>query len=269
MQPRVLMCRPDHFSVEYEINDWMDKTIQPDKFTVSAEWLSLFDFYKKLGIKIDLIPQIQGLPDMVFTANAGLVYNNTFISSNFFHEERQAERGYFTAWFSKQNFKIEFLPKDVYFEGQGDAVWFDKNTLLLGYGRRTSESAIDSLGSILKDCKIIPLEMVRGARKEFYHLDTVLCYLKKINGFLVYSEAFSHNSLRRLEQLGKIIEVTYQEAEWLTCNSVNLAKQILMPEGGNDRVRKILQKKGYKIFNFSMNEFLKSGGAIRCLSFFY
>lgn len=26
LPPRILMCRPDYFGIEYEINPWMDRT---------------------------------------------------------------------------------------------------------------------------------------------------------------------------------------------------------------------------------------------------
>lgn len=269
----VLMCRPDYFSVDYEINDWMNRENQPSKILASIPWWRLFGIYNTFGYNVRLIEEVEGLPDMVFTANAGLVYKNKFIPSNFYHPERRGERECFKNFFQKNGYEIVDLPPDVFFEGQGDALWISENKLLLGYGRRTSEAAIEHLRAIMPDCEIIPIKMIHEPTaekpKEFYHLDTVLCHLPMTNTFLVYPGALSPEALEIIRSLGETIEAAYPEAEKLICNSVAIGKYILMPNGKTSRVCELLNERGYKVFLIEMSEFLKAGGAVRCLSFFY
>jgi N-dimethylarginine dimethylaminohydrolase len=52
---------------------------------------------------ISLMEATRGLPDMVFTANAGLVWENKFIVSNFRHNVRQEEARHFESWFASRN----------------------------------------------------------------------------------------------------------------------------------------------------------------------
>ena len=269
----VLMCRPDYFSVDYEINDWMSRENQPSKILSMIPWWRLFGIYNTFGYNVRLIEEVEGLPDMVFTANAGLVYKNKFIPSNFYHAERRGEREHFKNFFQESGYEIVNLPPDVFFEGQGDALWISENKLLLGYGRRTSEAAIEHLKAIMPDCEIIPIKMVHEPTaekpKEFYHLDTVLCHLPMTNTFLVYPGALSPEAMETIRSLGETIEAAYPEAEKLVCNSVAIGKYILMPIGETSRFVELLNERGYKVFLIEMSEFLKAGGAVRCLSFFY
>ncbi|MDE4967655.1 arginine deiminase-related protein, partial [Francisella tularensis] len=79
----VLMCRPTAFDVVYAINPWMEVNNKHNKTLALKQWQNLYDTYPKLGVKINLIEQGENVTDMVFTANAGVVRENTFIASNF------------------------------------------------------------------------------------------------------------------------------------------------------------------------------------------
>lgn len=63
------MCRPTAFDVVYAINLWMEVNNKPNKTLALKQWQN----YQKLGVKINLIEQGENVPDMVFTANAGVV----------------------------------------------------------------------------------------------------------------------------------------------------------------------------------------------------
>uniref|UniRef100_A0ACD5GQB8 Uncharacterized protein n=1 Tax=Desertifilum tharense IPPAS B-1220 TaxID=1781255 RepID=A0ACD5GQB8_9CYAN len=59
---------------------------------------------------------------MVFTANAGLVLGDNVVLSCFYHPERQGEEPHFKAWFESQGSTVHELPRDLPFEGAGDAL---------------------------------------------------------------------------------------------------------------------------------------------------
>ena len=69
----ILMCKPTFFDVDYQINPWMRQERPVNKARAQSQWQSLYQTIQRLG-KIDLIEPQQGLPDMVFTANAGLIH---------------------------------------------------------------------------------------------------------------------------------------------------------------------------------------------------
>src|SRR5438552_3162397 len=121
--PRILMCPPDHYGIEYEINPWMSRARGSTPERARQQWRGLYETLLRLGVQVELMTPRPGLPDLVFTANAGLVFGRRFFSSRFRHEVRARETPYFDAWFAAHDFVVETLPDNTYFEGAGDALF--------------------------------------------------------------------------------------------------------------------------------------------------
>src|SRR5262249_28740920 len=68
-QRRILMCAPDHYGIEYEINPWMSRSRGSDKSRAWKQWGALVEVLRGLGVTVELMPPQPGLPDLVFTAN--------------------------------------------------------------------------------------------------------------------------------------------------------------------------------------------------------
>ena len=78
MKPKLLMCAPEYFGVRYAINPWMENQIgQVDSAVAMRQWT---DFYDTLNehAEIQLIDTQPHVPDLVFTANAGLMINGHY-----------------------------------------------------------------------------------------------------------------------------------------------------------------------------------------------
>src|SRR5947207_11512322 len=89
---RVLMCVPDAYALKYEINAWMHVDNQPDLPLAARQWRELYrTLTEDVGVEVELIAQRKNAPDMVFTANAGLVRGNRVLLARFLHAERQVE----------------------------------------------------------------------------------------------------------------------------------------------------------------------------------
>src|SRR5689334_25932 len=99
---RFLMCPPDHFGVEYVINPWMaGKLGTVADGRARAQWQALHALLTEtLGAEVAQVTPQPGLPDMVFTANAGLLRGGVFVPSRFRYPERQGEEPYFARWFA-------------------------------------------------------------------------------------------------------------------------------------------------------------------------
>ena len=87
----VLMCRPEHFTVSYRINPWMDPTRPVDRDRAVRQWEALRATYERLGHTVELLDPVPGLPDMVFAANGGLVVGGRALGARFTHPQRTAE----------------------------------------------------------------------------------------------------------------------------------------------------------------------------------
>src|SRR5262249_8056583 len=122
-QPRILMCPPDYYGIEYEINPWMSRSRGSVADRAQQQWKKLYETLVGLGVQVELLTPRPGLPDLVFTANAGVVVHQRFFSSRFRHGVRAGETPFFDSWFTAHGFTVEYLPADVFFEGAGDALF--------------------------------------------------------------------------------------------------------------------------------------------------
>ena len=144
------MCPPDHYGIEYEINPWMSLERQADCRLAREQWQALYEFLSaELKLDVKLIQPVPGLPDMVFTANAGLAMNKRFISSNFRAEERRGESRYYDAWFKERGYSVHTLPSDLYFEGEGDVLFADERNAYAGYLIRSDANAHAMVAELL------------------------------------------------------------------------------------------------------------------------
>jgi len=261
---RILMCAPDHYDVDYVINPWMEGNIHKSSQERAVEqWQKLHHIIKEYAI-VDLVKPQKGVPDMVFTANAGLVLGKNVVLSRFYHPERQGEEPYFKAWFEENGFTVYELPKDLPFEGAGDAL-FDREGrwLWAGYGFR---SELDSHPYIARwlDTEVLSLRLIDN---RFYHLDTCFCPLA--NGYLLYyPEAFDSYSNRLIEMRvpeDKRIVVKEPDAVNFACNAVNVNDVVIMNKISSDLEGRISEK-GFKVVQTPLTEFLKAGGAAKCLT---
>jgi hypothetical protein len=77
----LLLCPPDHYGIEYEINPWMSRQKQPDHEQAVAQWNALRNLLEAAGGRTLLLEPVPGLPDLVFTANAALVYRRRAVAA--------------------------------------------------------------------------------------------------------------------------------------------------------------------------------------------
>ena len=257
---RVLMCPPVYYGIEYEINPWMSLSRESNFVSAVEQWGALYQILQqRLRVNVSLIEPRPGLPDMVFTANAGLVWKNNFIVSNFRHHVRQGEATYFENWFAARNYEIFHLAEQSYFEGEGDLLMCG-DILFAGYPTRSSMVAHQRTAEIIER-EIVSLRLTDDW---FYHLDTCFCPLSSHEA-IYYPAAFDTNALRRLENhIGTLLPVTEEEARRFACNSIVVEKNVIMNEGC-PRTRRLLESSGYCVFEIPLTEFIKAGGSAKCL----
>ena len=259
-QPTILMCPPDHYGIEYEINPWMSRSRQSDPQIARQQWDALCAVLRRAGAELSLIEPVQGLPDFVFTANAGLIYGESVILSRFRHEVRQREVPHFQQWFENQGFTIQHLVDDVYFEGAGDAL-FCGETLIAGYRIRSDARGQQQIGEMIGH-QVIPLELVD---QYYYHLDTCFCPLA-LGQAVYFPGAFDDYGRRALRHaVDELIPVSEPEARRFACNAIVVGRTVITNTGCEDMQRK-LRERGYETFETPLDEFVKAGGSAKCLT---
>jgi N-dimethylarginine dimethylaminohydrolase len=258
--PRILMCPADWYGIEYEINPWMSRDRQADRAAAVAQWRALRDLFVSLGAKVDLLGPVPGLPDLVFTANAALIYRDRAVLSRFRYSQRQGEEPRNAAWLADHGFEVTQLPNQMYFEGAGDAL-FCGDTLFAGYRFRSDIRALNQVGELLA-CHVIPLELIDGY---YYHLDTCFCPLAPGQA-LYFPAAFDDYGQRVLAQhVPELIAVEPAEAQRFACNAVVIGKQVITNTGCT-RMHQALCDFGYTPHETPLDEFVKAGGSAKCLT---
>lgn len=261
---RILMCPPDYYDVDYVINPWMEGNVhKSSRERAVSQWQGLHHLLKEYAI-VDLVQPQKGWPDMVFTANAGLVLGNQVVLSRFFHKERQGEEPHFKAWFAAQGYTIHELPRDLPFEGAGDALLDREGRWLwAGYGFRSELDSHAYLAEWL-DIEVLSLRLMD---ERFYHLDTCFCPLT--DGYLLYYppafDAYSNHLIERRVPAAKRIVVSEVDADNFACNAVNIDRTIILNRASND-LKQRLGFLGFTVIETPLTEFLKAGGAAKCLT---
>ncbi|WP_339911630.1 dimethylarginine dimethylaminohydrolase family protein [Symmachiella dynata] len=258
--PTILMCPPDFYGIEYEINPWMSRSRASDSQLAQQQWHALRDLLEEVGAEIRLMPPARGLPDLVFTANAGLVWNNTVFLSKFRHEARQGETPLDEVWFQSVGFETVSMTGEWSFEGAGDAL-FCGQTLFAGYLIRSDAAAMQWLASQI-GCRVIPLQLVD---EHYYHLDTCFCPLST-NEAIYYPPAFDEYAQAAISaHVENLIPVSESEAARFACNAVVIGRKVVLNTGCPELERE-LQDRGYEPHHTELGEFIKAGGSAKCLT---
>ncbi len=259
-EPHILMCPPDYYGIEYEINPWMNRQRQSDHALAVRQWSALRTLLEASGAHISTLEPVKGLPDLVFTANAALIHQRRAILAHFRHPQRQGEEPFDEAWLTAQGFEVERVPSDVYFEGAGDAL-FCGDTLFAGYRIRSDARGHQQIGERLA-CRVIPLELVDPY---YYHLDTCFCPLAPGRA-IYYPPAFDDYGLRALrESVEELIPVCDDEARRFACNAVVVGRTVVT-NAGCPELHAQLRAGGFEPRETPLDEFVKAGGSAKCLT---
>jgi N-dimethylarginine dimethylaminohydrolase len=261
---KILMCAPDYYGVDYVINPWMQDQLGKTNPTLAQrQWQGL---RKALATEAEivLIPAYKGVPDLVFTANAGMVRGNKAIVSRFRPPERRGEETFNRSCFQENGFEILPWPENVFFEGAGDAL-FDRVQPIVwcGHGFRSDAAAARQIEKLFER-RAVSLRLVDA---RFYHLDTCLCPLA--GGWLMYyPPAFDESSQETIANFvppEKRIIVSEKDALTFACNAVDLNGKIFMNEASHGLQGKLLAA-GFTTVLTPLSEFLRAGGTAKCLT---
>lgn len=271
---QLMMSAPDFFEVSYSINPWM----HPDQWRAQAHrlaldaqrgWTALKAQYEALGAAVWVQPAQRGLPDLVFTANAGFVLDRTLVPARFMHPERQGEQAHNAAFFNALQAhglieRMVPLPPELIFEGAGDAIWDASRAIIwTGWGQRSSQ-AVSSFLARTYGVQTVSLELVDP---RFYHLDTCFCALSR-GDILVYPPALRPASFAQLGELvgsERLIIASDDDAMHLAVNSVCIGNDVVLCHASS-ALREGLAARGYRVHVVGLESFNRSGGAAYCLT---
>lgn len=257
-----LMCKPDFFTVVYKINPWMEPAKPTDTAKAVAQWQTLYDTYVSLGHTVHLIDPIDGLPDMVYTANGGFVIGNVAYGASFTYPQRQPEGPAFMDWFRENDFEVR-EPQEIN-EGEGDFLLVG-DVILAGTGFRSASNSHAEVASIYGR-EVVSLTLTNPS---FYHLDTAIAVLDPLTGdananIAYLPSAFDAPSLAILqERYPDAILVSEEDASILGLNSISDGYNVVIAKRAVG-FEKQLRERGYNPIGVDLSELLLGGGGVKC-----
>ena len=252
-----LMCRPEHFEVSYAINPWMDPTGTVDRDLAVRQWEGLRQTYLELGHRVDTVPPVPGLPDMVFAANGGLVIGGRALGARFTFPERAGEGPAYLAWLAAAGLADVVEPVHVN-EGEGDFLVVG-DLVLAGTGYRTAPGA----HAEVQEHFGVPVVSLQLVDPRYYHLDTALAVLDD-RTVAYYPGAFSAGSRAVLQRLfPDAVIASAQDAAVLGLNAVSDGRHVVLPTVAVELADQ-LWARGFEPVGVDLSELLKAGGGAKC-----
>lgn len=264
---RYLMCRPEHFTVSYTINPWMEPSKPTDTARALAQWQKLYDLYLELGHEVELIEPLPDYPDMVYTANGGFLIDGIAYGPEFRFVERAGEAPAFIQWFRDAGFDVR-EPEEVN-EGEGDFLLVG-DTILAGTGFRSTGDSHREVGEVFGR-EVVSLTLIDP---RFYHLDTAIAVLDPIEGVenggpekanIAYLPgAFDAASQAILaERYPDAIRVADEDGAVFGLNSASDGYNVIISPRATG-FEKQLRERGYNPITVDLSELLLGGGGIKC-----
>jgi N-dimethylarginine dimethylaminohydrolase len=256
MPKSVLMCRPEHFTVSYRINPWMHPEDPTDTSLAVRQWDVLHQTYLDLGFDVQLIDPIDGLPDMVYAANGGMVIDGIAYGASFTYAERQPEGPAYMDWFRANGFDVR-EPANIN-EGEGDFLLVG-DVILAGTGFRSASNSHSEIAEIFGR-EVLTLELVNPS---FYHLDTAIAVLDDSN-IAYLPSAFNEEGLAALRsRFPDAVLATEEDAAVLGLNSFSDGYNVVIASRAKDFERQLIER-GYNPIGVDLSELLLGGGGVKC-----
>ena len=259
-QPRILMCPPDYYGIEYEINPWMSRSRGSSPERARFQWRRLHDTLAGLGATVELMTPQPGLPDLVFTANAGLVFGNRFFSSRFRHEVRTASRRTSTPGSPNTASRSSTCRRACSSRGPATPCSAARRC-----SPATASAATWPAISTWPACSA-----GKCCRWNWsIHISTIW-----IHAFARWRPARRSTTPRRStctaakcwrRHVPRLIAAGEDEAKRFGCNAVVVGKTVVL-NAGCGRLAADLHSAGYTPVAVELDEFLKSGGSAKCLT---
>ncbi|HET7320058.1 MAG TPA: arginine deiminase-related protein [Candidatus Saccharimonadales bacterium] len=273
MNKKVLVSGTRYFSVQ-ALNPYSDPANQPNPEVAATEHASVVSALQSAGVEVVKVPEPQDCQDGVYTANWGLVKDNTVVLS-YLPNMRRGEQPYAEQVLRDMGYEVIKAP--YRFSGQGDALPCG-NYLFCGSVYRTDplmhEFLAGELGYEVVGLQTVPAVDSNGQAitnkitgwpdSFFYDIDLAISVLTP-NLIAWCPNAFTPESQEKIRALPmEKIEVSGAEAtEGFACNLVSTGETVVMSANAPE-LKAAIEAKGLKTITPQITELAKGGGYIRC-----
>lgn len=281
--PAFLLNVPFSYKTDVANNAWMqelsDNKRTPDAKKAMVQFLELYQ-YLTGGAVVYLLPtpRTEGLQDLVFTANLGVVLEHTrrkdVVLSNFSSQPRVGETEVGLRFFDQMNYRTHVPPAK--FEGEAELKHLYDNIYVGGYGVRSEVETYEWMEREFA-MTVVPLALTDPY---LYHLDCTVFPLTR-EQTMVCTELYDRAEIKELERYTDIIDVDADSCLSGICNSVRLHNTILnasniheMKVGTEDYQAEVAKNRllediagehAFEVTLVNLSEYLKGGALLSCM----
>lgn len=207
-------------------------------------------------------------PDSIYVFDPAIVSDRGAIVLRSGKEGRLVETDAIAADFESAGVPVAARLEAPATADDGDTMWLDERTLLVGRGYRTNDDGIHALQAALPDVDVLGFDLphLHGSEVVLHLLsllspldeDLVVAYLPLLPVRLV-------QLLNDLEV--QIVEVPEDEFETMGANVLALAPRVALALEGNDETRRRLEHAGVDVAVYNGDEISRKGdGGPTCLT---
>ncbi len=265
----VLMRRPgpeienfDHEKVRFKAK------IDPEKFRNQHDKLT--DIYQQHGVKVHYVqeqrsdrPNAVFMRDLVFMTPEGAIIGRPAMAS------RRGEERYAAQALAELGVPIlHTVHRKGIFEG-ANAMWVDRNTVILATGARTNQQGFEQVKKVLQRLEvenILHMQIPYGHA----HIDGLLNFASQDTA-MIYAPRVPYDICARLKDRGiKLLEAPSrtEATQTLGVNFVAIRPGLVVQPAGNPRCKSLLQEHGVEVITVDLSEILKGWGAVHCITAF-
>ncbi|MGC9071825.1 MAG: dimethylarginine dimethylaminohydrolase family protein [Acidilobus sp.] len=234
------------------------------------EVLSLADVLRSEGVRVNLVEGLEDRPNAMYARDPFLMTPKGAVVSRFMYEVRRGEeRAYMDAIKRLGYPVVKVMSEPEVFEG-GNAMILGPGVALAGVGERTNREGLEALRKVLREAGVDEVIEVQTPMSSI-HIDEYTAQVD-VKTIVTVRQVFPWEAADRLRRAGfNVLAVEYSQLPGgiggrLCLNLVTVKPQRVVMGSGCEAVRKLLESEGVDVIELDVDEVLRGGGGIHCLT---
>jgi N-dimethylarginine dimethylaminohydrolase len=266
---KVLLCEPRYYRLmpsNETAKAYLNRGQPLDMDLVHQEHQDLATVLTQVGAQVVWLEPQQHMPYQVFTRDLGVVTASGALLGQFTYAFRQAEVEAAIPVIEEAVPIWKRLPDrdDLRFEG-GDFMYLDNHWAAVGVGARTTPGGARLVEEYMAEVgvEVTPLPIDH----RYCHIDMIFNVVAE-RVCIACLELLPEKFVARLKTRGwQIVETTPEDVLRLLGNLLTLDCGLVLSPGHNARINGALRALGIDVVEIGMEETLKGGGGLHCLTF--
>ncbi|MFP3285735.1 MAG: arginine deiminase family protein [Acidilobus sp.] len=230
----------------------------------------LVGLYRSEGVRVHLLEGLEDKPNAMYARDPFLMTPRGAVISRFMYEVRRGEERAYREIIEKLGYPVlKSMREPEVFEG-GNAMVLSPSVALAGVGERSNRAGLEALKATLREAGVEQVIEVQTPMSSI-HIDE---YVAQVDARTVVTvrQVFPWEAAEALRRAGfNVLTVEYSQLPGgiggrLCLNMVALRPRRVVMGTGCEVVRKLLEGEGVDVIEVDIDEVLKGGGGVHCLT---